>query len=152
MSKIYEVSDKDLPSLFREVEGRRPAAIQRGIASAIMLSAELVAQAAPKDLGDLKRSVRGVVSKDGGGYVVVDAGHAGIVEMGARPHWTSIKNLLPWCIRHAAPGENPYRFAKFLQRKIATVGQKPTYFMRKTLPKQKRILKAEVEHEMHAEG
>jgi hypothetical protein len=149
VSKVWEVNSKDLPSLFREVESKRPAAVVRGIASAILLSAEVVRRAAPKDTKELTKSVRGVL-QPGGGYIIVDAPHAGVVEMGARPHWTSVKNLIPWCMRHF-PRSEAVRVAYALQAKIAREGQKPTYFMRKTLPIQRRILKAEVERELRAE-
>lgn len=148
MSKVYEISANDLARRFAEIESARPEAVKRGIASAILLNAEIVARSAPKDLGDLKRSCRGVL-QPGGGYVIVDAPHAAIVEQGSRPHWTSIKNLLPWCIRHSSPEEGP-SFAHALQRKIAREGTKPTWFVRKTLPMQRKILKAEVERELHA--
>jgi hypothetical protein len=61
----------------------------RGIGSAVLASAELVAQLAPKDLGNLKRSCRAAF-QHGSGYVIVDAPYTGIVGTGARPHWTPI--------------------------------------------------------------
>jgi len=150
MANVFEINERELAAKFREIESKRPDAIKRGIASAVLASAEVVARAAPKDLGTLKQSVRGVVQSPGG-YVVVDAPHAGIVEMGSRPHWTALKNLIPWCVRHSSPEEG-VRFARALQQKIAREGTKPTYFMRKTIPLQRRILKAEVERELHAGG
>lgn len=146
MTKVWEVSDKDLPELFRRVEAKREDHVKRGIASAILLNAEIVSRYAPKDLGTLKQSCRGVL-QPGGGYVIVDAPHAGIVEQGSRPHWTPIKALIPWCIRHSSPDEG-VRFAYALQRKIAREGTKSTWFVRKTLPIQRRTLKAEVEREL----
>jgi hypothetical protein len=148
VTKIWEVSESDLPGLFRQVEEGRADAVKRGIASAILLNAEVVSKSAPKDLGTLKQSARAVL-QPGGGYVIVDAPHAGIVEMGSRPHFVAMKKLLPWCIRHSSPEEGP-RFAAALQRKIAREGTKPTYFVRKTLPLQKKFLRAEVERELHA--
>lgn len=150
MSRIYEIKDTDLARRFAEIEADRPEAVKRGIASAILLNAEIVASKAPKDLGDLKRSCRGVL-QPGGGYVIVDAPHAANVEAGSRPHWVPYKVLLPWCIRHSSVEDGP-RFAKALQRKILRDGVKPTWFVRKTLPMQRKVLKAEVERELQAGG
>lgn len=146
MSKVYEIKDTDLARRFAEIEADRPEAVKRGITSAIMVSAEIVASKAPKDLGNLKRSVRGVL-QPGGGYIVVDAPYASQVEMGSLPHWVSLKALIPWCVRHSNAQDGP-RFAHALQAKIAREGTKPTFFVRKTLPLQRRVLKAEVEREM----
>jgi hypothetical protein len=146
VGKTVETSEEDFADRFREIESKRVDAVTRGIASAIVAGAEVVASRAPKDQGDLKRSTHGVV-RSPGGYIVVDAPYAAAVEQGSRPHWVSIKALLPWCIRHSSPEEGP-GFARALQLKIAREGTKPTYFVRKTLPVQKRILMAEVEHEM----
>jgi hypothetical protein len=151
MAEVFDVAEEDLARRFREAEKERSAAVQRGIASAIMAGAEVVARVAPKDLGNLKRSVRGVVRAPGG-YIEVEAPYAVDVEIGARPHFVPLKDLLPWCVRHVAPGENPVRFAKALQQKIGREGTKPTYFMRKTLPLQRRILKAEIERELKGGG
>lgn len=142
----YDLKESELAARFREIEEKRPEAVKRGIASAILVSAEIVAKSAPKDLGDLKRSVRGVIQSPGG-YVTVDAPHAGAVERGSLPHWVPLKALLPWCIRHSNPEEGP-RFARALQAKIAREGTKPTWFVRKTLPLQRKALKAEVEREL----
>jgi hypothetical protein len=147
MTKVFEVSERDLARKFREVESKRPDAVVRGIASAVLASAELVAQMAPKDLGNLKRSCRGVL-QPGGGYVIVDAPHAGIVEAGARPHWAPIAPLIDWARRHADSEAEAQRMARGTQVKIACEGQSPTYWVRRSLPKQKKILKAEVEREM----
>lgn len=148
MSKVYEVSDKDFVGLFKRIESQRPDAVKRGVASAILLGAELVARAAPKDLGTLGMSVHGEVKATGGGAVKADAPHAVDVELGSRPHWVPYKALLPWCIRHSNAEDGP-RFARAVQQKIARDGTKPTFFMRKSLPTQRKVLKAEVERELH---
>lgn len=150
MAKVYEVSERDLMKKFRAIEEKRPAAVVRGIVSAVLLGAEVVARAEPKDLGILKQSTRGVPQSTGG-YILVDAPHAGIVEMGSRPHWAPIRPLIAWAKRHgAATDSDAYRMAKAVQVKISRVGTAPTYFMRKSLPKLKRILAAEIDREWKA--
>lgn len=149
MSKVYEFTEAEFIKRFAEIEAKRPEAVKRGVASAILLSAEIVARSAPKDLGNLKRSVRGVVQSPGG-YVVVDAPYASMVELGTRPHWAPIRPLLEWAGRHFDKGEAK-RIAYAIQQKIAREGTAPTFFVRRTIPVQRKILKAEVERELHRE-
>jgi hypothetical protein len=148
MTREYDLDAREFARKFRAIELARPKAVIRGVASAVLLSAEIVARAAPKDLGNLKRLVRGVVESPGG-FVEASAPHAIDVEMGARPHWTPIAPLVAWARRHGAANLNEaFRMAKGIQAKIARFGQAPTYFMRKTLPKQRKVLQAEVGREI----
>lgn len=149
MTRVYNLNSREFARKFREIEMRRPAAVERGIVSAALLGAELLAARAPKDLGILKRSAR-AVPQSPGAYIVLDAPHAGIVERGARPHWAPIGPLLAWAKRHTGPAD-AYRLAKAVQAKIARVGQRPTYFVRRSLPELRKILKAEVERELQLE-
>jgi hypothetical protein len=84
--------------------------------------------------------------------VIVDAPHAGIVEMGARPHWVPLGPLLDWARRHAESEAEAQRLARGTQLKISREGQKPTYWVRRSLPAQKKILKGEVERELKRGG
>jgi hypothetical protein len=150
VSKVYEVSEKDLMRKFRAIEEKRHPAVVRGIMSAVLLGAEIVARAEPKDLGTLKQSTRGVPTSSGG-YILVDAPHAGAVELGTRPHWVPLKPLIAWARRHgAADDAAAFRMAKGIQMKIAKVGTAPRYFMRKSLPVLRRILAIEIDREWKA--
>lgn len=96
--------------------------------------AEIVARRVPRvDTGALKQSVHAV-----GPRIVLDAPHAQVIELGARPHWAPLGPLLAWARRHGA--ENPWVLAKMVQAKIANEGQKPTYFVRDSLPLLKKAL------------
>ena len=147
---VKNVRAEDFAAVLKQDEEARKKAIIRGVHLAIEASAEVIRNAAPEDLGNLKKSVRPVIQGDGG-YVVVDAPYAAAVELGSRPHWVPFAALLPWCIRHSSPEEGP-RFARALQLKIAREGTKPTYFVRKTEPQRRRLLKAAVEQELKGVG
>lgn len=150
MAKVFEISEKDLARRFREIEMKRPEALVRGIISAGLLGAEVVAAAAPKDTGMTKKSTR-FVTQSTGGYILTDAPHAGVVEMGSRPHTPPLQPLIDWARRHGATDDaDAHRMAFGVQRKIAREGTRPTYFTRKCLPKLRKILAAEVKREMDA--
>lgn len=149
MADVFEISEKDLAKQFKKLMEERPEAVTRGIVSAAMLGAEVLAKAAPKDLGVLRNSVR-AETQQGGAMIVIDAPHAGIVEMGSRPHTPPLQPLLDWASRHTDNAVDAQRLAKSVQFKIAKYGTKPTYFVRNKLPILRKILKAEIEHELRA--
>lgn len=148
--KTYNVDSKSFARKFLEIENARPAAVVRGIVSAALLGAEVIARRAPKDLGNLKRSSHAEITPSGA-QIVVDAPHAGAVELGSRPHWMPLQPLLDWAKRKVGAAD-AYRFAKAVQMKIARLGTKPTYFVRKSLPALRAILKSEVEREIQLDG
>jgi hypothetical protein len=147
--KTYDLAARDFAKKFREVEERRPLAVARGMLSAALLGAEVLARAAPKDLKMLARSIRGT-QESKGAQITIDAPYAGIVELGSRPHWAPIRPLLEWAKRHAT-ARDAMAFAHALQQKIAREGTAPTYFVRRSLPALRKILKLEVERELAAE-
>lgn len=61
-----------------------------------------VARATPVDLGEMKNAW---TVREGPGEVAAelrnDAPHAGIVELGARPHWPPFEPIFEWALRHA---------------------------------------------------
>lgn len=127
------------------------------ILEAAHLGAEIVARAAPVDLGSLKTSVH-VVETSKGALIVIDAPHAGIVEMGSRPHTPPLGPLIAWVKRHRAAfgieGRGTQRdgrgrftaspaviaAARAIQRKIALYGTRPRYFVRNSIPALVRAL------------
>ena len=90
------------------------------------------------DRGILKAGwrARGLASK--GAEVVNDAPHAGIIELGARPHPVSkegVQAIARWAARKLGIAKKDamgvaYRIAS----KIRAVGQKPHYLVRDSLP------------------
>lgn len=126
---------------------------KRKILSAAHLGVEIIAQAAPVDVGTLKSSghVEGGIDAP---RIVIDAPHAATVELGSRPHMPPLQPLIDWVKRHRASfgikGKGTQRNAKTgrfetsaeivaiaraIQRKIAREGTKPTYFVRNAIPK-----------------
>ncbi len=160
-----------------------------------LICAEVVAKAAPVDTGMLKNSV--VAERLGPtlSRIVARAPHAGILELGSRPHMPPLAPILAWVTRHkgnfaahrpaaakaggtkrsvrlgtrikraikrilrrfgigpkkAAAMRKPkpaltevqlLEIANLVRWKIYKHGTKPTHWMRKTLPRQSRILAA----------
>lgn len=135
--------------------------LKRGVLEAAALGTELAARQAPVDTGKLKQSFR-LRRKGASGHpeIVADAPYAGIVEAGARPHWTPMLPLVRWVRRHAksfgiaegqkrskgkgsAFGAGPeiVAVARAIQRKIGYHGQKPKWVVRGLMPKLRVILK-----------
>lgn len=138
----------------------RLAKDRRAMVGAAHHGAEILASAAPVDAGILKSSIHVEAASDGA-RIVIDAPHAGIVELGSRPHMPPLQPLIDWVKRHGKGlglGRTRVRdargrftaspevvaFARGLQQKIAREGTKPTYFVRKSLPKLARSFAAEI--------
>ena len=121
------------------------------IVEAAHLGAEIIARAAPVDLGSLKSSIH-VESLPTGARIVIDAPHAAAVEFGSRPHTPPLAPLIAWVKRHRAAfgiagrgtkRDTRGRFtaspeviaaARAIQRKISIYGTKPRYFVRNSIP------------------
>lgn len=133
---------------------------RRAVVGAAHLGAEILAGAAPVDAGILKSSFHVEATADGA-RIVVDAPHAGIVELGSRPHMPPLQPLIDWVKRHGKALGLPrtrtrnaqgrfiaspevLQFARALQHKIAREGTRPTYFIRKSLPALARALSEEL--------
>lgn len=128
------------------------------VLEAAALGAELLSREVPVDTGRLKQSFR-MRRKGASGHpeVVAEAPHAGIIEAGARPHWAPLTPLVRWVRRHASAfgietggrdrrgrfaSAGVVRVARAIQRKIATRGSKPRWYVRNNLPRLGLILRA----------
>lgn len=132
---------------FQLREDRRPHTIFIGIRRAVLAGVPLVAKAAPLGVtADLRVSVHAEFSALGQAALVCDAPYAVAVEVGSRPHWMPIEPLVKWVqVKLGISDQNEaYRVAGAIQKKIATEGTKPTWFMMRLLPKLKAILKEEI--------
>lgn len=67
----------------------------RGVHQAIVATAHAIAKNVPIAFGDLRASVHGVWTPNGGG-ANVEAPHAAAVEFGSRPHWVPLEPLIRW--------------------------------------------------------
>ena len=114
----------------------------------------MVVEAAPKDTGHLRQSIcarQDFITR--AVEIVLDAPHAAIVELGARPHMAPIEPLIDWVHRHAdafgaATPEDEMRIARAVQHKIAEAGTEPTFFVRDSLPALVNLLSQAVTREM----
>lgn len=108
-----------------------------------------VSKDSPVDRGEYKHgwSVRRALGNHP--HLANDAPHAGIIELGARPHWAPFAPLYEWAQRKAADiGIAPpdvYGFAKAVQAKIAAEGQAPKFIMRNRLDDATRYLRLAIE-------
>jgi hypothetical protein len=144
MSEEIVVDAKSFAAVFRARELKRIGAVRSALVEAanegVAITTDSINKNVGRDTGGLVGSVH--VEKQGDTVeVVVDAPHAGIIELGARPHWAPIKPLLEWAIRHQASfGENAEAVAWAIRWKIHEEGSKPRHFMLKALPEMRDAL------------
>ncbi len=100
MSVIY-LTAAELPRVLAAHEKTLPKAIQAGIRLAAERGRTHLMRQSPVDLGQYKNSWR--VKETGAGPTIInDSPHAGIIELGARPHKVSregIEALTAWVLR-----------------------------------------------------
>jgi hypothetical protein len=105
MSDEIVVDAKNFAAVFRARELKRAGALRGALVEAAnegvgIVTASINANVG-RDTGGLVASVH--VEKQGDAVeVVVDAPHAGVIELGARPHWAPLQPLIDWVRRHAA--------------------------------------------------
>lgn len=104
---VISISALELPKLLAAHERKMPDAIRAGIRIAAERGRALLVRESPVDQGQYKNSWR---VRDGGNgpEIVNDAPHAGIIEMGARPHGVNragIEALTAWALRKLMTGE-----------------------------------------------
>ena len=98
-----------------------------------------------------------VDKRQGAGYAILnDAPHAGIIELGARPHpvsregyeairrWVSRK-LLGISAQMADENEEVDAITRAIVRKLELHGQEPTYLVRESLPELRKMAGEEIE-------
>ena len=140
---VIECAPGEIGMRLRMHEQETQAKLKAAVLESAFLGAEVVAQAAPKDMGILKQSVHVERLADGGAEVVVDAPHAGAIENGTRPHTPPLAPLLAWASRHFDP-KDAERVARAVQMQIANYGTGPRFFVKGSLPKMVKLLDAVV--------
>lgn len=144
--EIKITSDKLAAALSGERKRVRACIPKASLAACHRLRARIIDEIDKRkitDRGILKNGVR-VANRgtdgrfQGGASVIGDAPHTGIVELGARPHPVSKEGrdaIAGWCVRKLGMEEkDAARMAWFISKKIAEVGQKPTYVFRDCVP------------------
>jgi hypothetical protein len=139
MEELVERLGADVQAHVRQVEKARHAAALHLKAYLVELTDEM----GITDMGIYKNSF--VVE---GGSVTNEAPHAGIVELGARPHKTSQEGreaIRAWCVRKLGLSEEEAESASWaIVQKHAEVGQEGRYVMKSALPKALEFFHAEL--------
>lgn len=170
MPTIRMTIDK-LPGAIEELQADMKRAIVKGVRSGAHRGQAFIVRKTPTDQGQLKNSWEVVTTISDGALgelceLINTAPHAGIVELGARPHPVSeegFEAIRQWVFRHraefgmvTASGRARSRKAKDVEKmveritwgivmKIRKYGQDPTYFVRKNLGELRKIVQLEVE-------
>ena len=162
---VVRTSPAQVQNLIRRRFQATKKTTRRAALAAAHRGKTMITKHTPSDLGQLTLSwdVKKPLTKGRQiAELINDAPHAGIVEMGARPHKVSPEgwwSLYEWVERHfpdaAAPGGevdvygNDPEFSRItwaIVRKIGREGPKPTYFVRDKLPTFLAITHAEINH------
>lgn len=160
----FVVTPEKLSEILREQAREFPQAVRKGMVAAARRGQAHMPKKTPTDMGQLRNSWRLRQVPDVA--LMNDAPHAGIVELGARPHKVSDAGMLAleeWALRHAEviaafqdDGKGRMRTREEAARaaahaiawKIRHEGQKPTYFLRNELERLTSFVPAEIAREM----
>lgn len=142
MGAAVTIKPQDLAgALKREGARIRTALPLAGYAAAMHFAAYLADQIDARgitDRGILKGSIQVVKNESGSSTTAITAPHAGMVELGARPHGVSPEArqmIKEWAMRKLGLGEPEAEAASWgIARKIRAEGQKPTYVVRDSMP------------------
>lgn len=140
-------------------EKRRDAVI-RALYTAALIGETIVAKDTPVDKGQAKNAWS-VDPTSKGAILYNDAPHAGILELGSRPHRPPFMPILRWVVRKFGTGKKSfedisevdsdlYAMAIGVVRKIEREGTRAHYMVRDNLSKLNRITKREVERVLGA--
>lgn len=94
----------------------------RGVHQTIVATAHAIAKNVPIAFGDLRASVHGVWTPNGGG-ANVEAPHAAAVEFGSRPHWVPLEPLIRWVKLRGMQGLSSRGAAKWNRGPGKTTGR-----------------------------
>lgn len=141
-------------ALQRDIKARK-AAVNKGIGAAALRGRALLTGKTPTGATSAMRAAwkvrnaRGANGQFASGYVIENsAPYAGIVELGARPHKVSPQGILAiqfWAQRKLGmDAREANALAHGVAHKLATEGQKGTYYVEKSLPELSLILDAEI--------
>jgi hypothetical protein len=173
---VIRLGIDQLPAELARGEKRFERALERGLRRGAERGRAIIVKKTPTDLGQLRASWK-VKSAQMVAELINDAPHAGIVELGARPHAVGPEGwhaIYEWVRRHPEMyGEKKARtrvsaslsdlatsgpfkgsdpeitaITNAIVQKIRRYGQKPTYFVRNNLESLKAALIAEVERQL----
>jgi hypothetical protein len=99
---VKTVSVAQLPNELQKLEGKLGNALKRGVRMGLHRGRGIIVRRTPTDLGQLRASWK-VKTSELVDELLNDAPHAGIVELGARPHKVSAEGwaaIYEWVRRH----------------------------------------------------
>ncbi len=161
--RVIDVTPAGLPRAIEAFDRDVRRAFRRAVLDAALMGLRIITEQGniPVDTGRLRQSAT-VVKRGPLGYpeIVVRAPYAGHVEHGTRPHWVPLGALVRWVRRNrglfgltgsgrrrkaasgqfASYGPEIVRIARAIRLKIARVGTKPRWFVRKNLPRLREAL------------
>ena len=175
-TNVIRIGIEQLPEALARGEQRFERALYRGLRRGAERGRAIIVPKTPTDLGQLRASWK-VKAADMVAELINDAPHAGIVELGARPHKVSPEGwqaIYEWVRRHPELyGEKkartkvsgtlselaklgPFRgidpeitaITNAIVQKIRRRGQKPTNFVRNNLEALRKALIKEVERQL----
>lgn len=146
--KPSQLSQK-LRKKFNQLKSAKHVATHRAAVRTANLVRSLYDSRGITDQGLLKKATRAIKLANGSSSVIVDANHAGIIELGCRPHPVSRAGRLAikgWAMRKLNLSEKDAESASWaIANKIERVGQKPKYVMRDAMKSAPTYLKEETE-------
>lgn len=175
-ANVIRIGIDQLPAALKRGEERFSRALYRGLRMGAERGRSIIVKRTPTDRGELRASWK-VKAADMVAELINDAPHAGIVELGARPHKVSAEGwaaLYEWVRRHPAlygrkraktkvsgtvaqlAAMGPFKgldpeissITWAIVKKINREGQKPTYFVLKSMDALRAALIAEVERQL----
>jgi hypothetical protein len=175
-SNVISIGIDQLPAELARLEGRMGKALVRGLRVGAERGRAIMVKRTPTDRGELRASWK-VRANGLATELVNDAPHAGIVELGARPHKVSAEGwaaIYEWVRRHpflygqkrartkvsATPTQvaamGPFKgldpeissITWAIVKKINKVGQKATYFVLKSMDELRDTLAKEIERQI----
>lgn len=152
-TKTVRIEELGATIAFDDMERRD--AVKRGLYLAALIGEGIVSAATPVDKGQAKNAWTAVPTGYGA-ELFNDAPHAGILELGSRPHRPPLEPILRWVVRKFGTGKKSFNdwseidshlfgIAVAVVRNIEAHGTRPHYMVRNNLDKLARIAKREVE-------
>lgn len=134
----FKVTPEGLAVQLRKLAQASPKVLRKGLVRAARRGQPHLVGKTPTDMGQARNSWRVLEGADGI-RLENSAPHAGIIEMGARPHKVNAEGkraIAEWAMRKLGLDEAQAKSFSFaLAKKIEREGQAPTYFVRGEIQK-----------------
>lgn len=169
---VIKIGEHEIGRELRARERRQPKVMKRAMVRAARHGRTLLARRTPKDLGQAKAGWRISTPIKGKTRAAVDlyndVPYVGILEHGARPHPVNLEGrvaIQEWVRRHyrilqheGGPKRGKKREQAILDItnaiiwKLRTRGQKPRYFVKRSIPELQEFFAKEVDRQIQKES